>query len=1194
MIKEYNWYITTNRFSEIVEQLDGTIREYGASLSQNNQGDFELREKARLLCQEHLVKSGMRTEDNAFINIDLEFFDDGELNEEKLNRFLKDIVKNHTYQKILWEYMGTTGLMTNISKDKMKFDRFNYENYLPAELKKKEIQKNKNSLTRNFNKLKDDSGFNWKMSYDPNYNVNKKDWFTCYDENGFWTYYKKNTETHTENVKANTKDVSIKVIKTDKGCMIYDAGDILLNPVISWYLTSFNEVYGGEESNTLRIIDKIREQMNELGVDKITEISVPSSAEKSVEEYKKIFGNLIDKKIKIVDSSIGKQIYNNNVENCKTRIIQEESNTLQHKINSILNARPDASMQNITEALESGKIEVYLNAFNEEDALKVKISNEEYSLIIDLTNEIDTIEKKNNFINNCLKISYNWNDYSSCGKSKNEIYRLMYSYYKENKNSDFSYETLLKDIINKQNYDANINPERLSNKDFFIEELKKYIDKLPSENKEYAVEYVNSIPGQKPEVSCNVFSNIKNAIENYVAIRSSTGISIKELFDYSIKSAKGCLPRASIQPPTIGYVTPNMQGSAPKDLVGSKVVYFESSVESLCADMEKISLPKKEVYVSELEKEYDEINKEKPVVIIGKKTDKNNEKMIYDFGEEIINLDVLVILKSIINKTETSETEFVHISKNEYEEQLIEIAKKCDSAEQFYHSIKNKLNIEFDLSVPENRELFTSINPAVSSEALLEMTSEIEEKIHNINFKDNYKNDSVSNVNVIFRQLSFDEIINDNRLPSEVKVMNTKHNSFSGIENVTVFKERKYSLNKSSNNDVKYVLSEDELDKLSNLKKEEFNEVKLIIDSMPKTSVNEMLGYLNNDWSLITPLLVKEYLWRKNNSRPIENLISEVRAISTNEIYKKDVVYDNEYFRSYGINIDNLSPVLKQYINKKTGKEIFENVDSVNFDLDFNNRNVSKLNVSKSNNSYSEINSINENRWNFINPMNSGRRMNSNNSYELYDSPNYGLNSTQNVSFGSNNVLPIKVPSSNAQHVSVNVPFTLDSSLFDRKSNDAFFSNESFMNSINGINPQSNMSSSSRFNGKLFNTENGTELNLFNERNVNSISSLNNISSSSINVNHSSSYNNMDQMNSNYSSKKSVNNISFESKGVTQEEQRIARMNANYEHDKNILAKKDPVFAKNEFWDVGHAEGSNEMTERDLDKIAQRKSNEML
>ena len=49
-----------------------------------------------------------------------------------------------------------------------------------------------------------------------------------------------------------------------------------------------------------------------------------------------------------------------------------------------------------------------------------------------------------------------------------------------------------------------------------------------------------------------------------------------------------------------------------------------------------------------------------------------------------------------------------------------------------------------------------------------------------------------------------------------------------------------------------------------------------------------------------------------------------------------------------------------------------------------------------------------------------------------------------------------------------------------------------------------------------------------------------------------------------------------------EEAARLERMNANYEHDKAVLAKADPMFARNEFWDVGHAEGSGEVFSRNI------------
>ena len=103
MIREYNYYITTNRFSEIAEELDAVVRRYAQTMS-IGMGDVETsaaRENARKLCSEHLIKSGLRNKEESFINIDAEFFDGGELVENNLNKFIKNILKAHGYQKIL-------------------------------------------------------------------------------------------------------------------------------------------------------------------------------------------------------------------------------------------------------------------------------------------------------------------------------------------------------------------------------------------------------------------------------------------------------------------------------------------------------------------------------------------------------------------------------------------------------------------------------------------------------------------------------------------------------------------------------------------------------------------------------------------------------------------------------------------------------------------------------------------------------------------------------------------------------------------------------------------------------------------------------------------------------------------------------------------------------------------------------------
>lgn len=62
----------------------------------------------------------------------------------------------------------------------------------------------------------------------------------------------------------------------------------------------------------------------------------------------------------------------------------------------------------------------------------------------------------------------------------------------------------------------------------------------------------------------------------------------------------------------------------------------------------------------------------------------------------------------------------------------------------------------------------------------------------------------------------------------------------------------------------------------------------------------------------------------------------------------------------------------------------------------------------------------------------------------------------------------------------------------------------------------------------------------------------------------------------------------------TPEEIKMAKMNANYEHDKAVLAKEDPMFAKNQFWDIGHAEGSGELDRNSYNNMLNKVKEESL
>ena len=74
MLKELSWYIETNRFSEIVKEIEEKAENYSQALTLQDERVQKIREEFRSLCQWHIEKSGYKTEETSYINVDTEFF----------------------------------------------------------------------------------------------------------------------------------------------------------------------------------------------------------------------------------------------------------------------------------------------------------------------------------------------------------------------------------------------------------------------------------------------------------------------------------------------------------------------------------------------------------------------------------------------------------------------------------------------------------------------------------------------------------------------------------------------------------------------------------------------------------------------------------------------------------------------------------------------------------------------------------------------------------------------------------------------------------------------------------------------------------------------------------------------------------------------------------------------------------------
>ena len=301
MLKELSWYIETNRFTNIVEEIEEKAAAYSEALKTDSENKEELRDDLRTLCQWHMEKSGYKTESVPYINIDLEFFDGHDINRAALSTFEKEIIKAHMYQKHLWEFMGTTGSMTAISKTAMRQDGFVYESYLPLEYKKTHNAKSpiSNILEENpdavpiyiypdgsvsgeynpekskfrLDALRDKSGFDWtRKGWDPNYEVHKEGWHGEYDETGTWTMVREGKGEYEKTSYTGArfeKLPEIEILKDGDRAILYDPNYSLISTFERIFLLTDGNIYGVEQEDAEKTVSLIKEAMDEMGIKSI-------------------------------------------------------------------------------------------------------------------------------------------------------------------------------------------------------------------------------------------------------------------------------------------------------------------------------------------------------------------------------------------------------------------------------------------------------------------------------------------------------------------------------------------------------------------------------------------------------------------------------------------------------------------------------------------------------------------------------------------------------------------------------------------------------------------------------------------------------------------------------------------------------------------------------------------------------------
>jgi hypothetical protein len=407
MIRELSWYLESGRFSQTAEELEGSLRRYAEAKDTGAQEDVmhSLREDARALFEDHCTRSGLRSDEAAYINIDAEFFNGNTLDETAMNSFIKNIIKGHCYQKVLWTYMGTTGLFTQISKSEMTQAGLNYDDYLPLEYKKNwqlkkplEASSGKSAMIFyqygdgtvsteyiqekakvRFDRLADNSGMDWKAGYDPNGSVKKDGWYGVYDYTGTWVRVDKAED---GNVPVNRASaVTLELIRDGNTAILYDPGMQLLTSPLLLYVTESGEPYGELSPDRERTVKEIDKALKSLGVTGISAIGgITDGKPELLEAYREVLGGRVLPELKAIE--------NKNVLEIKEGLEQEAAVVAAESTGINLEKKLRVAGRNETEgavilsSIAAGSIAVPLSAGKPADLYALGLNEEEAAELI--------------------------------------------------------------------------------------------------------------------------------------------------------------------------------------------------------------------------------------------------------------------------------------------------------------------------------------------------------------------------------------------------------------------------------------------------------------------------------------------------------------------------------------------------------------------------------------------------------------------------------------------------------------------------------------------------------------------------------------------------------------------------------------------------------------------------------------------
>ena len=575
MIQELAWYIESGRFTGIVEELEEKAASYAASLAAGSEDADERGEEFRALCRWHMKKSDFRADEAETMDIEAEFLDGAELKREALDRFEKEVIKAHMYQKHLWEFMGTTGSMTVISKSAMSRDGFSYSAYLPIEHRRRTPQKSPLSgalkehppavpvyqyldgsvsteydsgrAAARFNVLKDRSGFDWSSEgWDPNYEVEKNGWHGEYSPDGIWTLVRENEQTAQGPLRSAAEfSPPLELIRDGGGAILYDPGRSLLSPALRVWLLEDGSVYGAEKTDIRKTEELIRSALGRMGMENITAICAGDGKKRGgarmINAYRAALGELVSPDAKPKTAAEAEE----SRRKFHAGIQAEETARAGRQLFRAVEAavRSGAKDADAAQAVRSGTVQIPLSLYDESDRAALGLTEADGGQILSYG---VPEEERAAFSATVLGLLKEERLLATGGISRSDIISMAYAYAVQGKKPEgtVSVETTLARLCS----DPGINLRCEETEEATLARLE---------------EAYKSIPRQADaETQRAADAAAASAMRSFAAIRMSTGMTPEEAVEAAVRTAGGRTGKYSPVPHgRIEYVTPGTGGA---------------------------------------------------------------------------------------------------------------------------------------------------------------------------------------------------------------------------------------------------------------------------------------------------------------------------------------------------------------------------------------------------------------------------------------------------------------------------------------------------------------------------------------------------------------------------------------------------------------------------------------------------------